>query len=112
MDTKEIKLRLVEAFIAQNTHPDIMPEYVDKLLEYINFNNETQEKIDNFLENHFSEEENLRNIYFSFYDQMDEPERSEAKENWKKSEYTDIQNISESINGGFGRFDTKQGSPY
>ena len=88
MDTKEIKLRLIEAFIAQKTPTETIPSEVDKLLEYINKDNpEDVFKIYNVKlgadrKNELSEEENLRNIYFSFYDKMDEPERSEAKENW------------------------------
>ena len=42
--------------------------------------------IDEFLENTNnivkSKEEQLKKIYFDFYDQMEEPERSEAKENY------------------------------
>lgn len=39
MDTQEIKLRLVEAFIAQKTHVYDISEYADTLLEYINKDN-------------------------------------------------------------------------
>lgn len=90
MDTKEIKLRLIEAFIAQKTPTETIPSEVDKLLEYINKDNSVDlEKSHNDLleagrkiEQLNFEEENLRKIYFDFYDKMEEPERSEAKENW------------------------------
>ena len=39
MDIKEIKLRLIEAFIAQKTPTETIPSEVDKLLEYINKDN-------------------------------------------------------------------------
>jgi len=88
METKEIKLRSIEAFISQKTPTETIPSEVDKLLEYINKDNpEDVFKIYNVKlgadrKNELSEEENLRNIYFSFYDKMDEPERSKAKGNW------------------------------
>lgn len=118
MDTKEIKLRLIEAFIAQKTPTETIPSEVDKLLDYINKDNPDDVfkiynvKLAEDRKNELSEEENMRNIYFSFYDKMDEPERSEAKENLKKLEYTDIQNISESINSGFIWDETTQGQEY
>ena len=110
MDIKEIKLRLIEAFIAQKTPTETIPSEVDKLLEYINKDNPEDVfkvynvKLGTDRKNELSEEENLRNIYFSFYDKMEEPERSEVKENWNyewASHFIPPNIISQSINNGF-----------
>ena len=110
METKEIKLRLIEAFIAQKTPTETIPSEVDKLLEYINKDNPEDVfkvynvKLGTDRKNELSEEENLRNIYFSFYDKMEEPERSEVKENWNyicAKRYNIPTNISYAIFTGF-----------
>ena len=77
MTNQEIKLRLIEAYIKCGTirggyNFDHITKEVDKLLEYINKD----------IINNKSKEEQLKKIYFDFYDQMEEPERSEAKENY------------------------------
>lgn len=122
MTNQEIKLRLTEAFIAQKTLPSDIPEYADKLLEYINKDNKVDLDIahNELLEAGRkiqalnSEEEKIRKIYFDFYDKMEEPERSEAKENWDY-EYARrwTNNISTNfINFGFEFHETKQGACY
>ena len=77
MTNQEIKLRLIEAFIEDGRirkgyNFEYITKEVDNLLEYI--------KKD--IINNKSKEEQLKKIYFDFYDQMEEPERSEAKENY------------------------------
>ena len=77
MTNQEIKLRLIESFIRGGRMRQVddlsdIPSKVDNLLEYI--------KKD--IINNKSKEEQLKKIYFDFYDQMEEPERSEAKENY------------------------------
>ena len=49
--------------------------------EVENVKTETLKEIINSV-NEETEEDKLRKIYFALYDQMDEPERSQAKENW------------------------------
>lgn len=53
--------------------------------------------------NEETEEDKLRKIYFALYDQMDEPERSQAKANWNYyfSKYISPLTIYESIRYGF-----------
>lgn len=64
-----------------------------------------------------TEEDKLRKIYFEFYDQMDEPERSEAKENLRITEY-DVaskiipKSIKDALYSGFVWSGTKQDSDY
>jgi hypothetical protein len=56
----------------------------------------------------------LRDIYFGFYDQLNEPECSEAKENWDYS-FCSIslpRNLIVSLQDGFNWEDTKQGYQY
>lgn len=60
-------------------------------------------------------EQELKEIYFGFYDQLNEPERSEAKENWsyewaKNTEVPD--KLTMAIFYGFNWTPTKQGSDY
>lgn len=110
MTNQEIKLRLVEAFIAQKTPTETITSEVDKLIEYINKDNPEDlfkvynVKLGEDRKNELSEEEKLRKIYFDFYDKMEEPERSEAKENWDY-EYANLcenpENLYWAINKGF-----------
>ena len=119
MDTKEIKLRLIEAFIAQKTPTETIPSEVDKLLEYINKDNPENVfkvysvKLGTDRKNELYEEENLRNIYFSFYDKMDEPESTYAKENFRHtSDKEKSTNLMHSISHGFVWSETSQGAEY
>lgn len=58
-----------------------------------------------------SEREKIKELYFGFYDQMDEPERSEAKENWNYGDL-DCDSIAEALYGGFSWNGTPQGHNY
>jgi hypothetical protein len=150
MTTQEIKLRLVEAFIAQNTHPDTIPEYVGKLVDYISKESESdifktyhvnresessisklidREKLNeellkladealeiekSIIKKYDSQEKKLKKYYFSFYDKMEEPERSEAKKNWSYDYCNN--NTPETVHGaiilGFSWTQSKQGNEY
>lgn len=125
MTNKEIKLRLIEAFI--NTKDGVtlseLIEKVDRLVDYINKDNLEEEKkecskisheiVENVLEQKLSEE-NLRKIYFDFYDKMEEPERIEAMENWSYNYCKGM--IPETVHGaiilGFNWITSKQGNNY
>lgn len=126
MTNQEIKVRLIEAFIAQKTPVEVIPSEVDKLLDYINTGNAPtplQKRIHDFLEknlpeiqqNNDSKEEKLRKIYFDWYDKMEEPERNVAKANWDYDYCQKMDmpnNIWYSIQYGFDWFYSCQGSDY
>ena len=85
---------------------------------------ENEESIDDFFkpknlksreERYLKEKEKIRNIYFSFYDQMDEPEQTQAKDNFdvESEEDNSLPNsISEAINYGFQWHEAPEGSKY
>ena len=110
MTNQEIKLRLIESFIRGGRMRQVddlsdIPSKVDKLLEYINKD----------IVNNESEEEQLKKIYFDFYDQMEEPERSEAKANFtNESANNELKplTIMEAIFRGFFWKETKQNYEY
>ena len=54
---------------------------------------------------------NIKDIYFGFYDQLTEPERSQAKENYKEKTTSPIC-LGEAINSGFIWEDSPQGDGY
>lgn len=59
--------------------------------------------------------EELKDIYFGFYDQLNEPERSEAKQNWDYDRAKHVQvrvEIHNCIFAGFVWSKTKQGEEY
>lgn len=57
----------------------------------------------------------LQAVYFGFYDQLNEPERTEAKENWSylfTMDYSYPNDLSDSIVRGFGWENQKQSVDY
>lgn len=58
--------------------------------------------------------EELRDIYFGFYDQLNEPERSEAKENYNYNfgEDREPESVRDSVALGFSLTTTRQGFSY
>lgn len=62
-----------------------------------------------------SEEDKLKDVFFSFYDKMDEPERSQAKENWNYKYAINraiATSITLAISRGFSWSSTTQGFGY
>lgn len=115
MTNQEIKLRLVEAFIKdgrirQGYNFDYITTEINRLVDYINKDNPEDifktynVKLGEDRKNELSEEEKLRKIYFDFYDKMEEPERSEAKENWNyeyAKKFNNPENLYWALNKGF-----------